>query len=256
MNTLLLRLEGPLQSWGLRAHWEERDTAFEPTKSGVVGLLGCALGLRRDDDRLRQLSEALRMGVRVDRPGALLVDYHTTGGGYLRASQELKGTRYADEPYVGGVLSTEAPKKGRYQVKITGSSKTPETDVSRRAYLMDASFLVALQSNGAALIAELAAAVQSPAWPFFLGRKACVPTLPVFAGTGDYADLRAALGALPLPNNAALPLRVLLEAEVGGGVLRNDTIGVPARRIFWPRAVAEEYWDTPANDAPINTMEG
>ena len=47
-NTLFLRLEGPLQSWGERGHWAVRDTAPEPTKSGVVGLLGCALG-RHDD---------------------------------------------------------------------------------------------------------------------------------------------------------------------------------------------------------------
>ena len=58
-----------------------RDSASEPTKSGVVGLLGCALG-RGDDDGLRALSESLRMGVRVDRPGTRLTDYHTIGGGY------------------------------------------------------------------------------------------------------------------------------------------------------------------------------
>lgn len=251
MNTLLLRLEGPLQSWGLRARWEERDTAFEPTKSGVIGLLGCAMGLRRDNDRLRVLSEAVRMGVRVDRTGEMLVDYHTTGGGYLRAGQEVKGTRYADEPYVGGVLSTDAPKKSRYQVKITEKSKTPETDVSKRVYLMDAAFLVALQSDDATLIDELAAAVQNPVWPYFLGRKACVPSVPVFAGTGSYPDLAVALRSLPLHERAVVPVRLLLETMIGQGTLRNDTIGVPARRIFWPRAVADIPYD-----ASINTLEG
>lgn len=256
MNTLLLRLEGPLQSWGLRAHWEERDTAFEPTKSGVVGLLGCALGLRRDDERLRALSEALTMGVRIDRAGDLLVDYHTTGGGYLRAGQEVKGTRFADEPYVGGVLSTDAPnKQGRYQVKITQSSKTPETDVSKRSYLMDAAFLVALRNDDAALIDELAAAVQSPVWPYFLGRKACVPSAPVFAGAGTYPDLRSALTTLPLHERAVPPVRLLIETSVGQGTLRNDNVGVPARRIFWPRAAADEYWK-PNDDTTINTLEG
>ncbi|MEN9935134.1 MAG: hypothetical protein RLZZ387_1713 [Chloroflexota bacterium] len=197
------------------------------------------------------------MGVRVDRPGALLVDYHTAGGDYLRAGQEVRGTRYADEPYVGGVLSTAAPNKdGRYRVKITEQSKTPETDVSRHAYLMDASFLVAMQAGDPALIGELAAAVQSPVWPVFLGRKACVPTAPVFAGTGDYAHLRAALVDAPLPHTAAPPLRMVIESDIGGGVLRNDNVGVPARRIFWLRAVAEEYWSPPASDGMINTMEG
>ena len=41
---LFLRLEGPLQSWGIRSRWDVRETQPEPTKSGVIGLLGCALG--------------------------------------------------------------------------------------------------------------------------------------------------------------------------------------------------------------------
>jgi CRISPR system Cascade subunit CasD len=42
-NTLFLRLEGPLQAWGERGRWSIRDSAAEPTKSGVIGLLvhGC-----------------------------------------------------------------------------------------------------------------------------------------------------------------------------------------------------------------------
>jgi CRISPR system Cascade subunit CasD len=71
-NTLFLRLEGPLQSWGERARWSVRDTAPEPTKSGVVGLLGCALGIKDDAD-LRELSEHLRMGVRYLCDAAFLV---------------------------------------------------------------------------------------------------------------------------------------------------------------------------------------
>ena len=63
-NTLYLRLEGPLQSWGERGRWSIRDTGPEPTKSGVIGLLGCAMGVN-DDRELRHLSQALRMGVRV-----------------------------------------------------------------------------------------------------------------------------------------------------------------------------------------------
>ena len=104
MNTLFLRLEGPLQSWGLRARWGERDTTDAPTKSGVIGLLGCALGLRRDDARLRDLSDNLRMGVRVDLPGILMRDYHTTGGGRYSTIASTGRPRYHNEPYIGGVL--------------------------------------------------------------------------------------------------------------------------------------------------------
>ena len=47
MATLLLRLAAPLQAWGSDSKFETRKTNREPTKSGVIGLLAAALGLRR-----------------------------------------------------------------------------------------------------------------------------------------------------------------------------------------------------------------
>ena len=47
-SVLVLRLEGPLQSWGERSRWDVRETADRPTKSAVIGLLGAALGLKRN----------------------------------------------------------------------------------------------------------------------------------------------------------------------------------------------------------------
>ena len=49
MATLLLRLAAPLQAWGADSKFETRKTGREPTKSGVIGLLAAALGLRRDE---------------------------------------------------------------------------------------------------------------------------------------------------------------------------------------------------------------
>src|SRR5690625_2252213 len=43
-NYLLMWLEGPLQSWGYDSKFGRRDTLDFPTKSGVLGLLCCALG--------------------------------------------------------------------------------------------------------------------------------------------------------------------------------------------------------------------
>lgn len=235
-NTLFLRLEGTLQSWGVRAHWKERDTNFEPTKSGIVGLLGCALGLRRDAERLRELSDALTMGVRIDREGTLLMDYHTTGG--------AKAVDGRPE----GMLNAEGKHKR-------------ETDESSRRYLMDASFLVALQGEET-MIAEAEHAVQHPFWPIFLGRKACVPTEPVFAGTGNYPSLEAALREAELPKRVLVEargtsLRLVVECGPGEGNARNDAIGVPARRLFWPRYVRElDPFVAPSLTSTVNTMEG
>lgn len=77
MATLLLRLAAPLQAWGADSKFETRRTGREPTKSGVLGLLAAALGIRRDEPEKLQRLNALRFGVRVDQEGQLLVDFHT-----------------------------------------------------------------------------------------------------------------------------------------------------------------------------------
>ena len=228
-NTLFLRLEGPLQSWGERARWSIRDTAPEPTKSGVVGLLGCALGWESDDS-LRELSDAIRIGVRCDRPGTVLVDYHTVSG---------------------GVMSAEG------KVKRNATTHEPETVVSYRAYLCDASFLVAVES-GLAWIERLEQALQAPVWPVYLGRKSCPPSRPVLEGVGDFPGLKEALSHWPLhlrmPGNGRQEkiqsqpnarVRLVLETSSGNGSRRRDATGRNSLRVFFPRYTHDVMVDLP-----------
>ena len=218
-NTLFLHLEGPLQAWGERARWSVRDSAPEPTKSGVIGLLGCALGLQTDED-LRALSRNLRMGVRCDRPGSPLVDYHTV---------------------CGGVLSAEG------KVKRTSSTGRIETVVSLRSYLCDACFLVALQAmpDPSALIERLAKALQLPHWPVYLGRKSCVPSAPIFAGVADFSSLEEALSAWPAQDadrvGGAKRVRTVIQCDPGQGVIRRDELESNRYRTFGPRHTCEAY---------------
>lgn len=44
MGTLLLKLAGPLQAWGVESKFDERRTLNFPTKSGVIGMVAAALG--------------------------------------------------------------------------------------------------------------------------------------------------------------------------------------------------------------------
>lgn len=73
--TLVLRLAGPLQSWGGRSRFVRRETEQAPTKSGVIGLLAAARGLRRTDELTDFFG--LRFGVRTDQPGRLVRDFQT-----------------------------------------------------------------------------------------------------------------------------------------------------------------------------------
>jgi CRISPR system Cascade subunit CasD len=150
MSVLVLRLAGPMQSWGLQSRHQLRDTAGEPTKSGVMGLVAAALG------RSRQASVSdlmgLAMTVRIDRGGTLQRDFQTAGGGQL-----------------AGI--------SRYGVATAGGG-SPRTSLSTRYYLADADFRVALDGD-AALLKEIAGCLNSPRWPLFLGRKSFVPSAPL-----------------------------------------------------------------------------
>ena len=77
MNTLLMRLAAPLQSWGIDSKFEVRRTAKEPSKSGIVGLVAAAMGIKRyEDEKIARLA-SLRVGVRVDREGKIVRDFNT-----------------------------------------------------------------------------------------------------------------------------------------------------------------------------------
>lgn len=82
MAVLLLRLAAPMQSWGTDdSKYETRKTGREPSKSGVIGMIAAALGYRRDEsEKLRDLNQ-LHFGVRVDREGKLLRDFHMARAG-------------------------------------------------------------------------------------------------------------------------------------------------------------------------------
>ena len=147
-SVLALRFDAPMQSWGSRSRGVDRDTALEPTKSGVVGLLAAALGVERDQDEEVARLAALRFGVRVDREGTLERDYHVT------------------------------------QNVPTTSGGGHRTVVSERFYLADALFLVLLEGPHDEL-ERIAEALADPHYRVYFGRKAFVPARPMLPpGTG------------------------------------------------------------------------
>ena len=172
-NTLFLRLEGPMQAWGdQESKFVVRRTAEAPTKSGVIGMLCAALGVSRPqapDVWLPRLS-ALRMGVRIDEPGVRWWDYHTVGAGMQKRLAEGAGKSKPDSALAM---------------------------LTRREYLCDASFLVALRGDPD-LIAELVVALRNPHWTLYLGRKSCPPSRPLLEREpGEFSDVLPALTAVP-----------------------------------------------------------
>lgn len=154
--TLLLRLEGPMQSWGYRSRFDYRDTALEPTRSGVIGLICAAMGIAREDEKGLLRFDPIRMGVRVDEPT------------YWRTC------------FPRAVYQGPRPERDYHTALdvIKADGKGTDTVVSYRDYLADASFTVGLQSEDLQLLQDIADALQSPKWPLFLGRKAFPLTVP------------------------------------------------------------------------------
>ncbi|SNC73487.1 CRISPR-associated protein, Cas5e family [Kytococcus aerolatus] len=137
---LPLVLSGPMHAWGTTSRFPRRDTAMEPSKSGVLGLLAAAQGRRRTEE-ISDLA-GLAFGVRVDHPGRLIRDFQTA----VRPAQ--------------------------------GRGSDVRMPLSERFYVADAVYLAVVEGPEG-LVDELSRAVRSPRFPLFLGRRSCPPDRPV-----------------------------------------------------------------------------
>lgn len=233
LEALYLRLEGPLQSWGDTSRWNVRDTRLEPTKSGLLGLLAACLGYPQTadgDEQVARLQRGLRLGVRVDRQGTVLRDYHTV---------------------VGGVLAADG------RVKRTASSGQIETVESYRYYLADACFLAALVGHPT-LLDEIEPSLRAPKWAPYLGRKCCPPSAPIYPAIPNSPSRLAvnsvedALRRFPwLGRGSACPAfaRAVIEADdprdPWASQHRRDAVRGFTNRQFGLRYIVEKLIDVP-----------
>lgn len=160
MAVLLLACVGPMQSWGTRSRFTDRDTEREPSKSGMIGMMCAAIG--RDRNLPVDDFAALKMGVRVDREGELHKDFQTA-----------------------------------QNVRTAGGGK--KDMISNRWYLSDAAFLIGFEGD-AALLKSVHEALRKPHWPLSLGRKSYVPSVGPYLHDGfqENLTLREALERYPM----------------------------------------------------------
>lgn len=233
MRTLLLRLAGPMQSWGTSSRFSIRDTGLEPSKSGVIGLLCAALGKPREESTVENAEFSrlieLRMGVRVDREGVMRVDYHTA-----------------------------------QKVAKAGGGKPKETELSWRYYLSDACFVVALASEDEALLGRLNDALLHPHWQLSLGRKSFLPGAPVRMGELYMGDATDALASIAWQGGDGRreklsdeKLRVVYDAtpedhtEVRHDLPLSLALG---RRRFLPRYVKTDFISRPKGGDDVESV--
>ncbi len=211
MSILLIRLDGPMQAWGVQSRYGIRDSGREPSKSGVIGLCCAALGRPRQSS-IDDLA-ALTMGVRVDSEGTLLSDFQTI------QNYNLKG-----------------------EVK--------RTQISTRYYLAGAVFLVALAGNSDLLL-EIASAICKPVWSLYLGRKAFLPASPLTLPNNifDGIDIITSLASYPYLARTKKPdvLRVIIE-DAQGEISRPDQPVAFEPRVFTERRVKTLFIPAPQDN--------
>jgi CRISPR system Cascade subunit CasD len=137
MSVLMLKLAGPLQSWGASSRFSRRGTEIAPTKSGVIGMLAAAKGIRRTEPLTELLG--LEFGVRLDQPGQILRDFQTARSLNGRDAAPLTYRFYlSDAVFLAGVSGErellhgldEALRRPRFPLYLGRRSCPPAGPVS------------------------------------------------------------------------------------------------------------------------------
>ncbi|WP_043754926.1 type I-E CRISPR-associated protein Cas5/CasD [Imhoffiella purpurea] len=202
---LLLRLEAPLMAFGGETIDNFGIIRDFPALSMVTGLLANALGWRREETGNHgRLQERLVLGARMEQSGTRLQDNQNA-----RLSKDDKGwtTWGTPEERAGGAGTYQSPHR-RF-----------------RDYHADLSMLVVLRlepSDEPPTLDDLAAALDHPARPLFIGRKPCLPSRRLFAGWHEGETVLDVLRSVPLPTH--LPEGARLQWPDGEGTLPGDRL--------------------------------
>ena len=211
MQHLILNLEAPLLAFGGETIDNYGVIRAFPAASMLTGLLANALGWRRvEQQKHQQLQDRLVFAARIDREPAgnvRLTDFQTA---QLGADDQGWTTRGRPEGRAGGPNTYKAPHL-RY-----------------RDYYADMRVTVALRLKPAEdcpTLEKLAAALQEPARPLFLGRKPCLPSRPLFGGWAEGDTALAALLNTPVarpPDDDEDDVRLRVQWPDGEGVADAD----------------------------------
>lgn len=169
---LVFRLYGPMASWGVPAVGGDRATAIAPTRSALLGLLGAALGITRDNAaKLEALQQSVSFGVKQCVPSSILRDYHT-----VQVPSEKRGVTH-------------------FTRKSELSEAKQNTVLSSRDYRCDGIWIVAVWLTPISTISlsALKQALEKPVFTLCLGRKSCPIALPLSPRLLENESLQQAL---------------------------------------------------------------
>jgi CRISPR system Cascade subunit CasD len=204
MEFLRFTLHAPMASWGEIAVGEWRGSWDRPGRSVIVGILGAALGVLRDDSIGQgALTTEYGVAVRLDASGRPMQDYHT-------------------------MQTVEKPLLKKRTVNTRAdmfAERKRETVLSRREYRTDVVCTVVVWSKGGARwsLDELRAALKQPVFSLFAGRRCNPLGLPTHPDIVAAESLAAAFaGRTPLSGDGLSEFGRLLPSGGWGREVAHD----------------------------------
>lgn len=164
---LVLRLYGPLAAWGDVAVGEVRPVLSHPTKSALIGLMGAALGIRREENEIiSRMAKSYGFAVADEGRKSRIRDFHTVQFAPVSKEKEFEY----------GYL---ANRQRELSIPVNGL----KTSLTYRDYICDVVYTVAVWVKDASQVpfslAEVASALREPKFVPYLGRKSCVLSRPM-----------------------------------------------------------------------------
>lgn len=216
---LVFTLVAPMGAFGDLAGHEQRGSTGWPGRSAILGLIGAALGVRRDDDAGQAALNDWRMAVSVLNQGPVLNDFHT----------------------VQTVPSARIKHPATRADALRALTRSDNGLITRRSYRMDCTFGVALWGGDAG---ALEGALKAPHFVPYLGRKSCPLSAPMAPKRLETEGPLEALAQITLPPflafNPAAPLFVASDIPLGAG--RSETRhDIPLDRQKWHFAAREVH---------------
>jgi len=188
-STLVLRVAGPLLSFGVDSLYRTRKTIQTPSRSALQGLLAAASGVKRGQQYPSWISEA-NMVVREEVKPKVIRDFHT-----VNPLIDAKAEPYTDLYYFLEQTDRErlhVMKRANAPAVLAKSSHiVQEPRITNRFYLAGSSFLVCVEDP----TGNIEDAVKNPVWHLYAGRKSCSLTAPFFLGSFNIPVQDAAVSA-------------------------------------------------------------
>lgn len=223
-DSIYIRLAGPLQSWaGASVTGNIVRTEEVPSPRSLSGLLAGAFGYQRGQIP-SWLTEDVYYVVREEHRVTFTDDFQTIN------------PRTGEERFRRRLLLAQGMKASSDKSLIFTPDAQGGTSIVNRTYLADSEFLVQITAEGRT--EEIDAALRSPAFSTYLGRKAFPAVFPFYLGVGNSELIRQ------LPTVARKTgqetSRVVIHKFVGNARLAPETAQVPAvaSREEWLKTVA------------------